>query len=87
MHKVIKQNPESRTKHFKYDINVNKLYTTIKIRFTKILFKWKKSLKHMLFIKELFKQSDILKAKQKIKDKGQANTIQREDRQRIKIKR
>lgn len=41
----------------------------------------------MLFIKELFKQSDILKAKQKIKDKGQANTIQREDRQRIKIKR
>lgn len=35
----------------------------------------------MLFIKELLKQSDILKAKQKIKDKDQANTIQR---QRIK---
>lgn len=38
----------------------------------------------MLFIKELLKQSDILKAKQKIKDKDQANTIQRQDGQRIK---
>lgn len=41
----------------------------------------------MLFIKELLKQSDILKAKQKIKDKDQVNTIQRQDGQRIKIKR
>lgn len=41
----------------------------------------------MLFIKELLKQSDILKAKQNIKDKDRANTLQGQDGQRIKIKR